>query len=426
MSSNRGKKVYHITGIRYPYEKTWDKKKTFVNVDIEFVDVSLMNAIRRTIINNVEMIGIRTNPHDKSQITIYQNDTPLHNQFLSHRIGMVPIHAPNTDTFKYEDYELIIDVENETSYPKNIYSSDIKVRQISTNKLLSDTDTRKLFPADPITGKFILITILKPKYYNSDIKIQNIGLTNVNPEKLRLFLKSQLCKSIGCDEGGVFNQSTCSVYQNMVDPEKADLGLTKYMIDQRKHINDNSLSELTDEQLITRYNTSERDRHFYTNEEDEPIKFIFKIETIGVIPPLVIMYKGFKRLKSKLQNFITNLSKNNEDIITIVPSKHLNNCYEYVVKNEDDTLGNLIHSEISSKFCNYGDKNEKVNYVGYIKTHPLIREIKLSIQTKHKMDENAITKDVIIPSCESIINVIDKLSQELEKSPQLATELKNI
>lgn len=424
-TSARKNKLYHITRIQYPYEKTWDKSKTYAHIDMEYLDSAFVNSLRRTIINNVETIGIRTEPQDKNQITIFQNDTPLHNQFLSHRIGMIPINIPNTDKFNCEDYELIIDVENDTSYPKNIYSSDIKIRQISSNKILSNTETKKFFPPDPITGEYILITMLKPKYYNNDIKIQNVNLTNINPDKLKLYLKSGMCKGIG-GENGRFCPTTCCVYQNMIDPEKAELGLTQYIINQRKYINENGLVELTDEQLTLRFNTSLRDRYFYTDDEDEPNKFTFKIESIGVIPPLVIMYRGLKRLREKLDIFITNLTKNNEDIIIVIPSTNLPNCYEYIVQNEDDTLGNIIQNNILKLFCKYGDKASLLTYIGYIKTHPLKKEIKISIQTKNKIDHNDITKNIIIPACNDIIKTINKVSSELEKSTQLTAELKSI
>lgn len=423
--ASKGKKLYHITGIRYPYEKSWDKSKTHVHIDLEFMDVAIVNAIRRTLINNIETIGIRTEPYDKTQVKIYQNDTPLHNQFLSHRIGMVPINVVDTDNFNYEDYKLIIDVKNDTSYPKNIYSSDIKVKQISTNKLLSETETKKLFPPDPITGDYVLITILKPKYFNNDVKVHNINSIMNNNDELKLFLESDMTKSIGIEDGR-FNPTTCCAYENMIDPNRVQEGLEKYMITQRQYINENGLTELSDEELTSRFNTSQKYRYYHVDDNGEPNKFTFKIETIGVIPPLIILHRGLKRLKLKINELITNLSKNNEDIIKIIPSNNLNNCFEFIIQKEDDTLGNILQNEIQKLYCNYGDKDNIVNYVGYVKTHPLKREIKLSIQTKNKMDIEDIIKNVIIPPCESIIKTLNKLENELEKSPQLAAEVKKI
>ena len=415
-------KKYYITNISYPYESSWDKVKNYVHMNIEDVDVSLINAIRRTIISSVDTIGVRTEPYDKCQIEILQNDTPLHNQFLNHRIGMIPINIPYPDKFKYEDYELFINVENDSSIPKSIYSNDIQIRRISTDSLLSESETRKIFPPDPVTNRFILITILKPKYFNSDVKTQSMT-SSINNEKLKLYLKFKLSKSNG-KENSRFNPSSCSVYENMLDLERANKGLSDYLIKERLYIKENNLTEHSDEELTARFNTSLKDRFFSVNKHGEPNKFIFKVETIGVIPPLIIFYRSLKSLKNKLLNFNSNLNKGTD--IEIIPSNNLNNCFDFLIKYEDDTLGNLLQTEIINLFCNYNNKNNLVNYTAYVRPHPLKDEIKLTIQTIKKMDSSEIISSILTPSCQKVIKVLDNISSELEKSPQMISEIKKI
>lgn len=416
------KTKYHITNIHYPFEKSWDKKKNFVYMHFEYIDVAIINAIRRNIISNVETIGIRTDTHNKSQIEIVRNDTPLHNQFLSHRIGMVPLNIPNPDKFNYEDYELIIDVENNSSYPKEVLSNDIQIRQISKDKILSETETRKIFPPDPITNEFILITILKPKYYDNKV---NINLFNSSSNILKLYVKSKLYKSVGEDDSR-FNPTCCCVYQNMVDEERVKVGLNEYLQKEKTNIIENNLTELSDEELINRFNTSLKDRYYYINEEGEPNKFIFKLESIGIIPPIVIVFRGIISLKNKIQTFISNLLKGNKEIIEIIVSNQLINCYNFLIKQEDDTLGNLLHNEIIKLFCQYNSANNLLKNVSYSRPHPLKKEIILSLQSIKKIESSELIKDIIVPACESILKLLNNLLHELENSPQLLSELKLI
>ena len=54
--SKKQLKPHHITNIRYPYAKTWDKTNTYVMFELANVDVSTSNAIRRTMTASVNSV----------------------------------------------------------------------------------------------------------------------------------------------------------------------------------------------------------------------------------------------------------------------------------------------------------------------------------------------------------------------------------
>ena len=57
--------------------------------DIYDIDLAIINSIRRIIISEIEIPGMigENNP----TIDIISNNGPLHNEYLIHRIGLIPI-----------------------------------------------------------------------------------------------------------------------------------------------------------------------------------------------------------------------------------------------------------------------------------------------------------------------------------------------
>ena len=185
-------KTKYISSIEYPYAKTWDKKNTNVKFEISNLNTSTINAIRRTMISQTKSFGFRTEPYEKNDVNIITNDTSLNNQIICHRIGMIPIHITNED-FAIDDYEFIIDVNNDSNFPKTITTKDFKILQISTNKYLSEKEVEAIFPKDPITGDYITITKLKPSYNIINYKLDSYKeeLLNTKGKKFSFHIKAK-------------------------------------------------------------------------------------------------------------------------------------------------------------------------------------------------------------------------------------------
>ena len=79
-SKSEKNKPHHITNIRYPYAKTWDKHNTSIEFELANVHFSTSNAIRRLILSSVKSVGFRTEPYTACDVDIKVNDTPIHNQ----------------------------------------------------------------------------------------------------------------------------------------------------------------------------------------------------------------------------------------------------------------------------------------------------------------------------------------------------------
>ena len=426
-------KTHHITNIRYPFAKTWDKRNTYIEFELANIHFSTANAIRRLMISHVKTVGFRTEPYKACDIKVLENDTPLHNQFSVHRLAMIPINVPNPDKFNVDDYEFIIDVANNTNAIRNITTEDFQIKQISTNKFLPKEEVNKFFPPDPITGDYILLNKLRPKYFvphkslSHEIKDDMVKEFDKTVEDImRFHIKAKASISNGY-ENGHYSPVAVACYVNTVDPKRAEEGLREYIdkqIEKAKNIN---ATPPTPEKMKRRFELTEQGRFYYINERQEPNVFTFKIETVGVIPCLVIFHRAIEILKNKITTFISNLSAQNEEIINITPSSQLIGGYDIIVQNEDDTLGNIVQSHLCLMYAdwNLAKEQQKLKFIGYKRPHPLEKRIIFSIQGNNDNLEQLIT-DIIKPGCTEIIKMLNKILSELEATPYFINEIKSI
>jgi DNA-directed RNA polymerase subunit L len=425
----------HISNIDYTYKTTWDKPGNYVEFEMQHVNVSLVNSIRRCIIGYVPSIGFRTEPYDKCTVDVIVNDSPLHNQFLAHRISMVPINISNVESFNPDDWEFSIDVGNNTNFPQDVTTEHIKIRKISTDKMLSDAETRIIFPSDPITKKFIVLTRLKPRYYmygkvvNPDILGEyKDSVRDIAEEEVRLTIKAKACIGNGL-ENGHFNPSACACYYYKIDPERAKVAERAYIAKEQELAIQKELTPYGEEVLSRRFATTYSERYYYQDERGNPTVFIFKVESVGVIPPLVIFHRGVEILKGKVSAFNSALIKNNSANIKVEPSKEMINGYRLIVLSEDDTLGNLLQTYMTNNYADITLPEEKrlLNYVGYVRPHPLEMKIALTLQANNAdLTWSDLVEKVITPTCSDIIKLLNKLMEELEASRFYNNELKSI
>ena len=434
MSEKKQKiKPNHITNIRYPYAKSWDKNNTYVMFELANVDVSTSNAIRRTMTSSVNSVGFRTEPYESCDLKVFANDTPLHNQFILHRLSMIPINVPNPDKFDVDDYLFIIELSNNTNSIMNITTEHFQIKRISTNKFLSRNEVMGFFPPNPITGDYILIDKLRPKYFVpsktvTQEVVDEMGKTfKKKTDDIMCFHIEGKASISNSRDNGHYSPVSCATYINTVDPEKASLGLKAYIDKELEHAKNENVTPMTKEQLTRRFDLTEKSRFYYRNNKDEANVFTFKIETVGVIPPLIIFHRAIDILKEKINTFVSNLINKNEDIITIKSSEQLNGGYDIIVKNEDDTLGNIIQTHLCLLYADYllPKEQRKLKFIGYKRPHPLEKHIIIAIQGETDNMDTMIT-EIIKPGCSQIVKVLNKIQHELEGTQHFVSELKRI
>ena len=417
------KTISRISSIKYPYQKEWDVSKTHVTFDVKNILLSIMNGIRRTIMSDVKTFGVRTMPYKQSMVQCIKNASPLHDQIIAHRIGLLPLHIID-ENFQIDDYEFSIDVTNKENKFRDITTNDIQIMKISDGAFLKKEEVQKIFPKDPLLGTDIIITKLKPVYSINTSMFNNISGESAN--YLNFHIKFKATLGSGSENACFHPQSAIScIFKE--DPERVALEREKFIKTENEKYKENNLTPKSKEELVKFFDTTHKERYYYKDDEGEPYYFEYLIESVGPVPPLIIFHRGIQALIDRVTNFEINLKSENSNIITVSPSHNINNGLEFKITNENDTLGNLIQDYIFNKFCNNQDEEKNiVSYVGYKRTHPLEEFIIFNIVSIKYREPMEVVTNIFIPVCQAIVRKLKILQNELEETNEYISELKSI
>jgi len=127
--------------------------------EIHNMDLAIVNSMRRVIMAEIPMLGFMG--EDDISIKIEKNNGPLHNEFMTHRIGMIPIHFTEEELegFIENEWEFSMDIKNTNPATQNITTHDFKGKHNGVD--LVERDIKRLFPVNSVTKKPILLTRLR-------------------------------------------------------------------------------------------------------------------------------------------------------------------------------------------------------------------------------------------------------------------------
>ena len=379
------------------YFKNFKLDNETLTFEVHNLNSSLCNSIRRIIISEIETLGFRSSFDGGGDINIEVNTSALHNEFLGHRLSLLPIHYPANDisTFDIDKYEFIIDITNNTDNTIDVTTKDIKILDKLSEKYLSESETRKFFPSNYITGDYIIINRLKPN-----------KAEGTDGEALKIRMKAD--RGTG-HEHSRYTPTCVSVFTNKMDEVKFERVIQEKIASQEETMTAEEMKRFTHSLRL-----SEGERHFHTNEFGEPNLFEFTIESDGRIPPQIILYKSLFILSDKLNRLMKNLD--NEEIVTFKNSDCIMNSYDVLIKDEDYTLGTILQNYIYSLYLRKEPRD--VKYIATSVPHPLENNLAFRISL-----ENSTSRENSIANIKKIfIGTIDYLNSSIVK---LKGEIKN-
>ena len=352
-------------------------KDKFLEFEINEIDVSIVNAMRRVILAELKNYGFHFNAYTNSNINIITNTSPIHNEFLAHRISLIPICGTEKMIANREldKYKFVLYKENNSNEIIDVTTQDFVVYDDNNNKIKTD----ELFPKNKITNDYILITKLRPKVgdKNQCVNIECIA-TIGNPKESICYSAISLC-----------------TFSNLIDTDQE-----RKAIDNIK--NNNSLSDVDKKMQLKKFETIERQRLFHKNEYHEPNRFNFLLESESGLSPVYIVNMSFDILKSKI---IRLLDMNDHDIIEI-SSHETEDMLDVLIHGETHTVGNLLQSLIFNEYCR---RHKEVKYIGYNVPHPLENDVIIKIKfTNNDMD----VKDFLEKAFNHVINILQSLQDE--------------
>lgn len=373
------------------------------------VDLCVVNALRRSIMADVRTAAIPFNPTQSAGggdngIVFHKNTSVLHNEFLGHRISLVPIAFDERQLkgFDAAARTFVIKVKNAGEELLNVTTGDIKVLDV-TGAALPEEERESLFPASRVTGDHVLLVRLKPS-----------PTRDGEGEALHVECKARL----GCGrEHSRWSPVSACYFGNMIDDAAFEATLAAKL--DRKKLDDNA-SDASDAShaaaVRTQHAAMDGKRAFVKNAYGEPSAFDFTLRTETRIRPAYVVLEGFGRLIDKVRRLADGVraaaaadaaaaaGKDDDDDgwggapaaqtasgaavadVRVRPLANMDDFYEVVVQGEDHTLGNLVQGLLYRHWVREG-ASAVVSFVGYHQPHPLEDHIVVKLKCAKPGDD---------------------------------------
>jgi len=328
------------------------------------LNVSLANALRRTIIADIRTTVIYTDTNKDNQCNIQVNTSRLHNEILKQRLSCIPIHEPDV-TVLPGNYVLEVDVKNDTDNVMWVTTEHFKIKNKTNGKYVTENEQRRIFPANPKTNHYVLFARLRPRIGDS-----------IQGEHIKLIADFSTGTA---KDSGMYNVVSKCAYGNTQDAVK----VSEFWEQHEQKLRANGSSSDADIEF--------EKKNFYLLDAQRmfvPDSYDFVVETIGVYENKDIVKMACKVIITKLIEFMNALES---DTIPIHPSETtIDNCFDVVLENEDYTIGKVLEYILYEKYYS-GEKT--LTFCGFKKYHPhnqdsIIRLAYLNTSDKHTVQQN--------------------------------------
>ena len=344
----------------------------YLEFKLEKVNVSVANALRRTIISDIPTIVFKTTPYEEDQSVIETNTTRFNNEIVKHRLSLIPIHMTDL-SIPLENYMVEIDVENDTDTIRYITTADFRIKDKNTGTYLSDSEHARIFPKNEQTGDHILFLRLRPKL-----------ATNIAGEILKMTCGFSIATA---KDNAAFNVVSKCTYSNVIDPvRQADAWNAR-----EQELKAEGLT--ADEIEFERKNWMllEGQRHF------TPDAFHFRVKSVGVFDTKYLVKKALQILGEKSRKIETAFASGAIDAaIGRIESAQttMRFGFDVVLENQDYTLGKVLEY---FAFIKYFEGSKRMEFCGFKKEHPHDSHILLRFAFKNQasdVDVYQVMRDV--------------------------------
>jgi DNA-directed RNA polymerase subunit L len=311
------------------------------------VNVSLANALRRIILNDIQTVVFRTETYADNQCTIEINNSRLHNEILKQRLSCIPIFSEDPEELPGK-YIMEVDVKNDSDHIMFVTSGDFKIKNKTNGNYLTEKEVRRLFPPDAISGDFIDFARLRPR----------IG--DVPGEHLKLSCEFSVANVA---TNSMFNVVSKCAYGFTVDSAKSAAAWEKI---EAKMAADGSSGGSSGEIAFAKRNFELLDAQRYFKEDS----FDFVLRSVGVFTCPVIVKKACAIMQRKLRTFSDAIDADTVPILATEVSgvkTTMDNCYDIILENEDYTLGKALEYYLYQTFF---VEKKTMNFCGFKKLHP--------------------------------------------------------
>ncbi|MBY9020487.1 MAG: DNA-directed RNA polymerase subunit D [Candidatus Lokiarchaeota archaeon] len=255
---------------------------------VEGISVEMINALRRIILTEVPVMAI-------DEVIILKNDSPLYDEIISHRLGLIPL---KTDLEVYKlprececsgygcplcQVSLTCEVTNTTNTPLDIYSGDLK------------SNDPKIIPVDP----FIPIVKIDK---NDKVIIEAYAILGLAKDHAKWQAVSNVAyknyPDIKFDVKALKNAEENDLIVKMCPEKLFELGSNGSL-----KLKDDYWKYCT---LCKSCEKNSNEKIIVSSKEDV---FLFSIESDGVLEYDALIKKVFEIYNEKIDEFVTELEE---------------------------------------------------------------------------------------------------------------------
>ena len=289
------------------------------------VDVCYANALRRTLLSEIDICVIKTENEEVNQCHIEANTTRFHNEILKQRLSCIPIHIKDLELLP-DKYILELDVSNDTDTIMYVTTEQFRIKNKTTEKYITEEETRKIFPANPQTQAYIDFCRLRPQVSDA-----------MPGERIKLTAEF----SVGnARENIMYNVVSKCSYMNTRDTVAETQEWNRREKDLRAKYQSMTEEEVEFEKRNFQLLDAER---FYV-----PNSFDFVIQTVGIYDNLELIQKACIVLQNKFVDLVESLT--NGSLSIRVSETSMENCYDIILENEDYTVGKILEYNMYERF----------------------------------------------------------------------------
>jgi len=340
---------------------------------------SIANAIRRTILSDIPVVGFQTMPYEENRAKIVKNTSRFNNEYLKQRLACIPIYATNLKdtTNKNEpisnmqlinDYAVKLHVKNKTDSMLWVTTKDFELIHKETGEAVEGAKGKEiieqLFPP--------FVSVNDTKHYIDIMSLRPFIADGIPGEEIHLTCEFSICLA---KKNSSYNVSQLTTYSNTVD-----MHLQSKKIQQMKEkgqMEGKSKEEI--DFAIKNFEMLEGKRLFISN------SFDFVVETLGIYQSETLVQQSCEILATNLTALYDAMVEGNENVVQIKRNTEntIPNCWDIVLHNEDYTLGTMLQDKLYRGFYRDKLKEEEagaeaspdtkikmLNFCGFKKEHP--------------------------------------------------------
>ena len=341
---------------------TKDTVSNSILFEVEGVHISILSGLRRILTSDIPIVGFLGNS-DENSIEITDNTTVLTNEQIKERISMIPINIEDNYNENFLSNESSIEIELDIKSSK-----DDNLRHITTDDLIvkfdgKDVKPNKIFHYDKISNRPIVITKIR--------KSESLHL-KANAVKETPRTNASFCIISGFKLHPLFN------------PDTKETDILAQQRDTVKGVH------------------------------------VFGFEIINhTITHLYLMNKGIDIFIQKLNNIMLDLQSYDSKIKMEKYNEKVENCYDFNILNENDTIGFAIQAYIVQNYCQTKKKintdNNICTFAGYVKKHPLQDVLTIRI-TIDDTDDINVFKTFLANICNEIaVNILSPMKDKFNR-----------